>query len=34
MALFGAQLVYTLIMFLILSKLGKFYSFGRYLLIF
>jgi hypothetical protein len=32
MAVFGAQLVFTVIMFLLLSKLGKFYSFGRYLL--
>ncbi len=32
MAVFGAQLVYTLIMFLLLTKLGKFYSYGRYLL--
>ena len=32
MALFGAQLIYTVVMFLLLSKLGKFYSFGRYLL--
>ncbi len=32
MALFGAQLIYTVLMFLLLSKLGKYYSLGRYLL--
>ena len=32
MAVFGPQLIYTVIMFVLLSKLGKFYSFGRYLL--
>lgn len=32
MALFGPQLIYTLIMFVLLAKLGKYYSFGRFLL--
>ena len=32
MAVFGPQLIYTVIMFVLLSKLGKFYSLGRYLL--
>lgn len=32
MAVFGPQLIFTVIMFVLLSKLGKFYSVGRYLL--
>ncbi|CAF0868880.1 unnamed protein product [Brachionus calyciflorus] len=32
MAVFGPQLIYTIIMFVLLAKLGKFYSYGRYLL--
>lgn len=32
MAVFGPQLIYTVIMFVILAKLGKYYSFGRHLL--
>lgn len=32
MAVFGPQLIYTVIMFVLLSKLGKFYSMGRWLL--
>lgn len=32
MAVFGPQLIYTVIMFVMLSKLGKFYSIGRYIL--
>lgn len=32
MAVFGPQLIFTVIMFVLLSKLGKFYSIGRYLL--
>jgi hypothetical protein len=32
MALFSAQLIFTVIMFVLLTKLGKYYSFGRYLL--
>ena len=32
MALFGPQLIYTIIMFVLLTKLGKFFSLGRYLL--
>lgn len=32
MAVFGPQLIYTVIMFVLLSKLGKFYSIGRWLL--
>lgn len=30
--MFGPQLVLTVIMFVLLTKLGKFYSLGRYLL--
>lgn len=32
MAVFGAQLIYTIIMFVLLTKLGKYYSFGRHIL--
>lgn len=32
MAVFGPQLIFTVIMFVLLTKLGKFYSFGRFLL--
>jgi hypothetical protein len=32
MAVFGPQLIYTVIIFVILAKLGRFYSLGRYLL--
>lgn len=32
MALFGPQLIYTVIMFILLTKIGKFYSNGRFLL--
>lgn len=32
MAVFGPQLIYTVIMFVLLTKLGKFYSFGRFIL--
>ncbi len=32
MAVFGPQLIYTVVMFVLLSKLGKFYSFGRFIL--
>jgi len=32
MAVFGPQLIYTVIMFVLLTKLGKFYSLGRYIL--
>ncbi|RMZ96064.1 transmembrane protein -like [Brachionus plicatilis] len=32
MALFGPQFIFTIIMFILLTKLGKFYSYGRYLL--
>ena len=32
MAVFGPQLIYTVIMFVLLSKLGKFYSLGRRIL--
>lgn len=32
MALFGPQLIFTLIMFVLLTKLGKFYSLGRFIL--
>lgn len=32
MALFGPQLIYTVIMFILLTKIGKFYSSGRFLL--
>lgn len=32
MAVFGPQLIYTVIMFVLLSKLGRFYSMGRYIL--
>ena len=32
MALFGAQLIYTVITFVVLTKLGKYYSLGRFLL--
>lgn len=32
MALLGPQFIYTMIMFVLLAKLGKFYSHGRYLL--
>lgn len=32
MAVFGPQLIYTVIMFVMLSKLGKYYSIGRYIM--
>ncbi len=32
MAVFGPQLIYTVIMFVMLSKLGKYYSIGRYII--
>ena len=32
MAVFGPQLIYTVIMFVLLTKLGKYYSFGRFIL--
>ena len=32
MAVFGPQLIYTVIMFVLLTKLGKFYSYGRFIL--
>ena len=32
MAVFGPQFIYTIVMFVFLAKLGKYYSFGRYLL--
>ena len=32
MAVFGPQIIYTVIIFVILTKLGKYYSLGRFLL--